>query len=149
MNEACDFTGGPHAIGEAKCKNLDELCDVTRMILRYFSRSICYRKRLTALYMKEGTEDLLIISCSAELMKLQLASQILPCLYQHVVVIAFIIDIKIGSTLAFIKGKEEESFIFHYSVGADAFLRWLVNQFGTILNLIKIGYDIYTVLSNT
>lgn len=37
------------------------------------------------LYVKEGTEDLLIISYSAELMKLQLASQILPCLYQHVV----------------------------------------------------------------
>lgn len=66
MNEACDFTGGPRAVGEAKCKNLDGLCDVRRMILRYFrsmlrsilrcfSRSICYRKRLTALYVREGT----------------------------------------------------------------------------------------------
>lgn len=61
------------------------------------------QEKHTALYVKEGTRDLLIISCSTELMKLQLASQILPCLYQHVVVIAFIIDIKIGNILAFIK----------------------------------------------
>lgn len=133
MNEACDFTDGPHAVGEATCKNWDGLCDVRRIILRYFrsilrsilryfSRSICYRKRLTALYVKEGTQVLLIISCSAELMKLQLASQILPCLYQHVVVIAFIIDIKIGNILAFIKRERRGE--FHYcSVWAVAFLR--------------------------
>lgn len=121
VNDACDFTGGSHATEVAKCENLDGLCDVRRLILkyfrsilrsilRYFNRSICYRKRLTALYVKEGTQDLLIISCSAELMKLQLASQILPCLYQHVVVIAFIIDINIGNILALIKGERRGEF---------------------------------------
>lgn len=60
--------------------------------------------------MKEGARDLLIISCSAEVMKLQLASQILPCLYQHVVVIAFIIDIKIGNILAFIERERRGEF---------------------------------------
>lgn len=64
--------------------------------------------------MKEGARDLLVISCHAELMKLQLASQILPCLYQHVVVTAFITDIKIGNILAFIKrGRRGE---FHISL---------------------------------
>lgn len=62
------------------------------------------------MYVKEGTQDLLIISCSAELMKLQLASQILLSLYQHVVVIAFIIDIKIGNILAFIKSERRGKF---------------------------------------
>lgn len=106
-------------------------------------------KRLTALYVKEGTQDLLIISCSAEFMKLQPAFQILPCLYQHVVVIAIIINIKMGNILAFVN-RERREFIFHYcSVWAVAFLRCLVSQFGTILNLIKIGHDIYIVLTNT
>lgn len=64
--------------------------------------------------MKEGARDLLVISCHAELMKLQLASQILPCLYQHVVVTAFITDIKTGNILAFIKrGRRGE---FHISL---------------------------------
>lgn len=48
-------------------------------VLSYFSRSVCYRKNLTALYVREGAWDLLIIISSAELMKLQLASQIPLC----------------------------------------------------------------------
>lgn len=80
------------------------------------------QEKANCLVCERGNSSSAIISCSAELMKLQLASQILPCLYQHVVVIAFIIDIKIGNILAFIKRERRGE--FHYcSVWAVAFLR--------------------------
>lgn len=68
-------------LGDTKCRNLDKLWyqEDDQSLVVLISRSICYRKKLTALYVR-GAWDLLIIS-NAELMKLQLASPILPCVY--------------------------------------------------------------------